>query len=245
MQPKLSHIVLNNWNSMDEKELCDLIVDKVNLWGICVLPNFLKKTFCQSAVADIVRLEQRADVKLWQDPLCSDKRIMGVGKLLPYLELRRNGIVSKVISLLYGAEPEAGFTMSGHLRYVEGNLGSGQGWHRDSVNTNQYKSIAYLSDVSSSSGPFQYYLKTANRISMHACDKYYGIPRSENRINIDPQNVLPSSRLVELTADAGTLVFANTRAIHRGKPIESGSRFALTTYHWKNHIPEHIQKLVN
>ncbi|WP_394221936.1 hypothetical protein [Alteromonas gracilis] len=170
---------------------------------------------------------------------------MGIGQLASHLEMRDHAIINKVISLLYGEQPQAGFTMSGHLKYVEGNLGSGQGWHRDSVNNDQFKSITFLSDVDSSAGPFQYYLRTASTRSMQACEKRYGISSTANRITVDPKCLLPKTRFVELMAKAGTLVFVNTRAIHRGKPIEVGERFALTTYHWKRTIPAHIQKIVN
>lgn len=239
------HFVLPDWNCLEEPELCHLIEVTVAQWGICILPGFFSKDFCRKAISDIKRLERANNVKIWQDPIGSDKRIMGIGAIEPYLELRYNRIINKVMTSLYGKAPKAGFTMSGHLQYVQGNLGSGQGWHRDSVNVDQFKAIAYLSDVTSATGPFQYYLRTASERSIRACEKCYGIPKANNRISVDPQKSLPHSRLVEVLSNAGALLFANTRAIHRGKPIEQGQRFALTTYFWERQIPEHIMKYVN
>src|SRR6185437_16980073 len=45
-------------------------------------------------------------------------------------------------------------TLAARLRARPGNLGSGQGWHRDAFHF-QYKAMVYLSDVGPDNGPFQ------------------------------------------------------------------------------------------
>jgi predicted 2-oxoglutarate/Fe(II)-dependent dioxygenase YbiX len=39
------------------------------------------------------------------------------------------------------------------------------------------------------------------------------------------------SQIVTATAKAGTLVLFDTNCIHRGKPIQSGFRYAITNYY--------------
>lgn len=49
-------------------------------------------------------------------------------------------------------------TLGAKLVPKDNNLGSGEGWHRDSVYRIQYKSIVYLTDVNENNGPFEYIL---------------------------------------------------------------------------------------
>ncbi len=225
--------------------LAKIIVDKVRYYGICVVPHFFETSFCEQAISVINDHLNQSETVIWRDKINSDQRIMGIGHLNDKLELRSQPLIASVINDLYGVTPEAGFTMSGYLRSVEGNLGSGQGWHRDTVKRDQYKALVYLSDVEQDNGPFQFILRTFSVKSMQAVARKYGIHETENRINIDPETLFPSSRIFELCAQKGTLIIANTRSIHRGKPILKGARYALTTYYWENKIPPHMVKFVN
>lgn len=69
-------------------------------------------------------------------------------------------------------------TLIGRLKYSEGNLGSGQGWHRDTATPYQFKSLLYLTDVDADSGPFQYIEGTQNYSSL-----YDGILKCDFDIN--------------------------------------------------------------
>lgn len=114
------------------------------------------------------------------------------------------------------------------------NLGSGGGWHRDSPFRNQFKAFLYLSDVKKENGPLVYLPGSHCRESMEqvtallnvkpACYRF--TDEQVNRV-IDELNYTPCY----FTGRPGTMAVANVRGLHRGTPIESGERIALTNYY--------------
>lgn len=237
--------VLTDIKNRSLPEVSDDILERVIRLGLCLIPEYYSSEFCEQSIRIIRAYESNNHVNVWQDERGSDTRIMGIEVFQSELDIRKDVLVERVIASLYGQQPESGFITSGHLLFKPGNLGSGGGWHRDSVHCDQFKALVYLTDVDTDNGPFQYYLNTANEDSLAELEAHYAIPVTENRISCDPTAVLPEERLVEVCGPAGSLIIANTRGIHRGKPIQSEERFSLTSYHWKNRIPAHIDKLVN
>jgi hypothetical protein len=49
------------------------------------------------------------------------------------------------------------------------------------------------------------------------------------------------NKIVEFVAEQGTLAFADTKGIHRGKPLHSGERYAIFCYFWEKTIPPHFE----
>ena len=136
--------------------------------------------------------------------------------------------------------------MAAKLEAAEGNKGSGGGWHRDHPNVKQSKSIVYLTDVSLQNGPFQYIEGShTSRAVYRDCYKY-GYDQFQSRFTEQEVQYLLENepeRLKTFTAEAGTVILTDTRGIHRGKPIETGERYALTNYLWMHsNIPKHISK---
>lgn len=219
--------------------------------GYCVIPNFWSGSQCQHArqlidqYLDTSKSNQTLEpIKVWVDKLGSDRRVMGVNHLNPELNLFDDPQINHIITSLYGVDKLIGFTMAAHLQALKGNLGSGQGWHRDSCVEHQYKAILYLSDVNKNTGPFQYYRKSGNSAQMVEFESKANADIDENRL--DPyEDKFDFSQIDELCANEGSLIIANTRGIHRGKPMLSGNRYALTNYYWKQAIPEHITQYVN
>jgi ectoine hydroxylase-related dioxygenase (phytanoyl-CoA dioxygenase family) len=132
--------------------------------------------------------------------------------------------------------------MANRTTFKKSNLGSGQGWHKDSY-SKQFKSIIYLSDVNKENGPFQILKKSNSNFFMMKFffklkNKYPSTRFSHSEI----KNILNNdmSEIEELNAKAGTLILVDTNYIHRGKPLNSGKRYALTNYFFpetehKNH----------
>ena len=129
-------------------------------------------------------------------------------------------------------------TLAGHLTYVEGNIGSGEGWHRDGYNF-QYKAMLYLSDVGINNGPFQIISKSNNifqalfdniLVNKDFDNTRYSESEVFKIINKNP------TRLKTITGMAGTLLLVDTSNIHRGAPIQTGERFALTNYYYPQYL---------
>ena len=101
---------------------------------------------------------------------------------------------------------------------------SGGGWHVDSKKKSQFKSFMYLSNVGPENGPFVFIQKSKKLVGKFR--KYKNLRISENSVNkkINPDDI------IEITGKAGTCVLADSTFIHRGKQIQSGSRYTYTTY---------------
>lgn len=223
------------------------VLSQVLSRGYCVIPNYWSADQCETArssIDSIMLAPSNQGIELWQDALSADKRIMGANHLSPSLDLFTDEKITHWMKALYGVDHLVGFSMAARLDALQGNLGSGQGWHRDSCIEHQYKAILYLSDVDSSCGPFQYYHRSGNAAEIIEFEKNANVSVDQSRLD-DYQASFDGDKINELCALEGTLILANTRGIHRGKPIENGRRYALTNYYWKQQIPEHISKFVN
>ena len=111
-------------------------------------------------------------------------------------------------------------------------LGSGGGWHRDSI-FRQFKSILYLNDVDENNGAYQiiekshklpYILKDMKTANLKFKNIRFTSEQIEKILEREP------SRLKTFTGKAGTLIVKDCSAIHRGSPLKSGKRYALTNY---------------
>ncbi|MBF4984773.1 phytanoyl-CoA dioxygenase family protein, partial [Nonlabens mediterrranea] len=138
------------------------------------------------------------------------------------------------------------FILLGWLKKGKGNLGSGGGWHRDSPISHQFKTILYLTDVDETNGPFQFIKGSQNwKNNLKVC-KYLNLPLSNRRFkneDIDSlisQNVIPPP--TTFTSKKGGLIIADTRGLHRGKPLENGERKAITRYHFTSDIGDKFYK---
>jgi hypothetical protein len=198
--------------------------------GYCVVPEFYDAERCRRCVAELERLYA-------QFPDCvqrkSDLRMFGVeaGSAL----LREFGDDARLLAIAERMlrEPVVNaFTLGNRIDFAPGNCGSGEGWHRDSFVV-QFKAILYLCDVEPSTGPFEL-IADSEKLSQLMADMLVGrLGLSQNRIRDEQVAMLLEQhpeRLQTFAARAGTLLLVNTSAIHRGRPIERGTRYALTNY---------------
>ena len=128
------------------------------------------------------------------------------------------------MSKYLGSKVSHWFIMANKVTFVPGNVGSGGGFHRDSVYSNQLKVIWYLNDVAVENGPFSY---------VEGSHKNLFAPSSPllppaNRCNTVPGN------LKVFTGSAGARLVCDTRCVHGGLPIEEGVRYAITLYTFTN-----------
>lgn len=249
-----SHIqyetLLDNWNKkvfnqdLEARKIADTIRDN----GVTVLENYYNEEKCDSIIAEIDRLVKDKSINLWQDESKSDSRIYGShlhSKLIH--EFYNDQFLKQIGQSYLQSELINSHTLGARLISKEGNLGSGGGWHRDSVFKKQYKSIVYLTDVEEENGPFEFLLKSHRKTSIYSSIVKNGFKAHQNRMS--PEEVLnfqeknPEYKSKVFTAKRGSVVLVDTSGIHRGTPIKSGSRYALTNYFFpKHHYTESQRK---
>ncbi len=182
----------------------------------------LSKAACQEMIARIdAAAEDRAHSRVWRDDVASDTRILGFERDIPdflsELEIERCILA---IDAYTGRKTKSWFLMANRVVPKDSNLGSGGGLHRDSPFSHQVKCIWYLSDVTTENGPFQYIPDTHFNLFKTRAD----YPLGKSRFNSAAHD------LVEVTAEAGSLLICDTKCIHGGKPIQTGARYAVTLY---------------
>ena len=231
-------------NSLVDRKIHKSIIED----GIATIPNFLDDMECKSFRDEIDRQISNDSVNVWVDSDGADNRIYFADKLnLKFEEFYNNPTINAMLSAYTGLVNPVGMLLAARIDYKSGNLGSGGGWHRDSPITHQFKAICYLNDVSSENGPFQY-IKASHRKSDVIRSYFTRLfkPGQYRFSDMSVENYLSSNSdryITDLTAPKGTLVFADTKGIHRGKPIASGSRYVLFCYFWDKNIPENFNRL--
>jgi hypothetical protein len=212
------------------------ILSELRRRGICVIPDYWSSEKCAAARAEIERIIVEYPDCVQKYSNGADSRMFGVESVSPLLnEFHTDAFARGVGELLSGVEFYNFATLAGRIQATSRNEGSGEGWHRDGHGF-QFKSILYLSDVSEKNGPFEF-LPGSHSGWRTVFDTVIG--------DLPPA---PASRyspaLVDgligrfgiakhgYTATAGTLILVNTAGIHRGRPLETGERYALTNYYF-------------
>lgn len=192
-----------------------------------LLPDALPPHVClqlRSRIEEICNVQGHP--RIWRDPLQSDTRILGfeheIGDLLPFFQIER---WIRAIDRYLGLKTKSWFLMANRVIPKKNNLGSGGGPHRDSPFSHQVKCIWYLSDVTAETGPFCYVPGTNNQL-LKFRDRY---PLGKMRFSDVRDN------MVEVHANAGTMLICDTKCIHGGKPIQDGVRYAVTLYTFVRH----------
>jgi len=229
-----------NFARVDENNIRKIVRDIENK-GFCVVDDFYSKALCDKISEEIDNMILSHRSKVWVDQFESDHRL--------YAADRKSGLVSnffndkflRKVSSGYMGSDLVGFTLAARLTAKPENLGSGGGWHRDALKR-QIKSIIYLTDVDIKSGPFEYF-EGSHRHGEKLQNFILNELKHHTRYSENEISKFKERGLETITAKAGTLILVDTSGIHRGRPIDEGSRYALTNYFWTDSIPEHISKL--
>jgi hypothetical protein len=213
--------------------------------GLAVIPDFLSHEQCAQLRLEIDQSLQKFEKYVQISPDGADNRLFGFencSKLANEMGFSRFAL--DVIAN-YERSPEFSGTLLGaKLNAVKDNIGSGQGWHRDSAPYKQTKLIIYLSAVTETSGPFEYLPGSHTRSSVLSavinskfkCNQYRFSDSEIQQFMID--SAISSSKI---TAVEGTALLVDTRGLHRGSPIIEGTRYAMTSYLWFGRdMPPHI-----
>lgn len=212
--------------------------------GVVTVPGFYSSTECESAITEFHRLERAYPSHVH---VRSDRRLFGANRASP--ELRRFAEHPRLVTLareFYARPAVSCITLAAHLPYREHNQGSGEGWHRDSHRP-QFKSILYLTDVSEDTGPFQIVAGSHRTFDMLLDTAIERLEPRTTRLEDSLVESIVRRRyprgIDSITGAAGTLIVVNTSAIHRGKPIAQGERYALTNYYYAEvPLPEAMER---
>lgn len=188
--------------------------------------------------------------KAWHDSSGSDTRIWGgFEKSHDCFE----GLFVKDKSLLkfyqkyISRNRLASVLMANKIVPTESNLGSGGTWHRDDRDGRQLKFILYLTDVSSENGNFRYIKRTHRLVNKLMVPFIVKSKMSKYRFDSHEINRMVKSgfEIDDVTGRAGDLIIVDTSGIHRGSPIKTGVRIAITNYLWNRRaIPDKILSLL-
>ena len=212
--------------------------------GFILKRNFISNELCLKLIKSFKKHKNHTGV--WRDPENSDTRIFGVENLEPsFGEVFVDNVLNKIYSYYIGKKQNS-LILCNHLLPKKGNLGSGGGWHRDSMNRRQLKFIIYLTDTNEESGCFQYIAKSHRVIQKFKLNLSLGKPLSEFRYSEKEISNLEKVGLkkINLTGKMGDLIIVDTSGIHRGRPIIKGERFAITKYMWDSKIPSSNKSLI-
>lgn len=234
--------IVANGNKYNEK-----IVSIMGTDGFTTEINFYSKEKCQVLRGKIDNLIKQKDTNVWVDDEGADHRIYFINDLDDdFKAFYEHPRIRKILASYTGSINPSGMLLAARIDAKEGNLGSGGGWHRDSPITHQFKAVCYLSDVTEKNGPFQY-IKASHK-KIHVLRSYFSgvFKPGQYRFTeheIDSYLGKTGQTITDFTAKEGTIAFADTKGIHRGKPIEEGSRYVLFCYFWNGGIPTHFDKL--
>ena len=220
--------------------------------GLAIVPRFFDDEECQELKEAIDQTFEEYKDKIWIDNEGADKRAFGISQVSSLINEKfyNNTIIENVCYSYYNCKKGDlnGYTMANIISAKKDNLGSGGGWHRDTVNQRQFKAILYLTDVNDENGPFQYIPFTHYKKNVIKGILDYNFKFNHNRFTEnDIENILEKEKkeIITISGTAGTLVLVDTSGIHRGKPVLSGQRYALTNYYWKANKNSSNQKFQN
>uniref|UniRef100_UPI0040475499 phytanoyl-CoA dioxygenase family protein n=1 Tax=Polynucleobacter sp. TaxID=2029855 RepID=UPI0040475499 len=222
------------------------IINEVKLNGISVVEDYWPIEKCKQAIQAIEgELAGSTTCQLWVDTEGADHRLWHAERIGGILESFLNDIELEELRLYYSGVSKADkLLLAARLNFVPNNQGSGGGWHRDSPHRSQFKAILYLNDVGIDNGPFEYLMGS------HAASKSFELLRihqthpNQYRFTDEEINAAINNGEVCRTfvARAGTLLLVDTKGIHRGRPIDDGTRYALTSYCFDGARPKDFLK---
>lgn len=212
------------------------LLHNLKIHGYAVIENFASEEICEHIIKKIDYIFENYPAKIWKDDQKSDNRIFGAQiadkKIMEYFN---DNFIKKIGEAYLGFKIKNAMSMANRVTFSSNNNGSGNGWHKDAYRK-QFKSMLYLNNVDKNNGPFQL-LKRSNKIFnlikvVIKLQKTYPDTRfSENEI----EKISRSEDVITLDGRRGTLILFDPSLTHRGSPLKSSRRYALTNYYESLH----------
>lgn len=231
-------------NGLNEKY--EIIANEIKNNGFYTFGKLIDKEACRSYRRLIDNHINNEDCNIWKDESCADKRIYFIDEIHnEFGEIAESSVVLSTLKAYLGYTNPVYMVLAARLDAVENNLGSGGGWHRDSPYQHQFKALIYLNDVNPSNGPFEFVpgshkFRQCSRAELHKTFEPGAFRYRESEIQ--KYNDKYDSAILPLLGSSGDMTFVDTKLLHRGRPIEKGSRYVLFLYYWNNKVPTHFEK---
>jgi len=216
----------------------------VQVDGVTVMENYCTPQECQLLMAELDRLLRDYEPAIVRDECNSDSRAYGADQVSdPIHKYYADPFITGIGRAYMGADLQNFFTMANKVVPVPGNVGSGGGWHRDTVHERQFKSILYLTDVTEETGAFTY-LPGSHRLSdLFKTIAFAGIRYAQYQYTDAEIDRIVQKSGVEpktISGKAGSLILVDSSGIHRGRPILTGVRYAMANYFYD---PDTIRRM--
>lgn len=202
--------------------------------GICIVEDFWSRETCALARDEVDRIIVQYPQYV-NGNAKADQRVYGANNASELIARFASDEVLASVASAYNRETtRTAFTLAARMPAMTGNQGSGEGWHRDAF-LRQFKAILYLSDVGPENGPFQMIRDSHRRRRVLSDMRAGNLKYMQYRLTdseIEHITASEPERTVTYTARAGTLILVDTSTLHRGQPIQAGTRYALTNYYF-------------
>ena len=210
------------------------VVESLKTQGFWIFEKYWDSNKVLMARQEIDKLCDSHNVpNSWTDAEKSDHRFFRAENHHPiFAEFLHDPFIEKVRKYYTGREKADKFVLAAKLLSKANNKGSGGGWHMDSPFSLQFKAFLFLSDVKEQNGPLQVIPETRRNLTRLKLE-IQGLkkPGQYRFSNEEGEEIsLRCKGIKSFTLPAGSLVLANVSALHRGKPIQNGERYALTLY---------------
>jgi ectoine hydroxylase-related dioxygenase (phytanoyl-CoA dioxygenase family) len=231
------------------EEQVQSVTDTLHERGYAVFENYFSTEQAEKIRQEVDRILVDNKAAVISDKHNSDHRLFGGNNASEIINdlFWKDDFLNAVRNCYYEHSDIVGCTLAARMDAKKENLGSGGGWHRDMIYGRQLKAIGYFSDVTPENGPFQFLDQSHKSSSILESIKAYNFGAFQNRFtNEDIEKLQSNTDYKSLTfaGKAGTVLLVDTTSIHRGMPIQTGARYALTNYWFESKIPEHIDKLI-
>lgn len=186
------------------------------------------------AINEIDNLCQKNKLEnAWVDSVGSDHRFFFAERHSSiFNDFCKDPFIDEVRKLYTGRSKADKCVLAAKLLHKENNEGSGGGWHIDSPFSLQFKAFLFLSEVNDCNGPLEIILQTRSNFTRLKLELNGLKKPGQYRFTSDEGNKIQSicGESHVFLAKPGDLVLADVSALHRGRPIRSGMRYALTLY---------------
>lgn len=205
--------------------------------GVVVIKNYLPENKCQKIRAKLDDTIEKNEDKVWISKSL-DQRIWQFEKFDDDVNkfLLNQNLINLIKKYENQDELRHSTTLGAKIKFVKNGKGSGGGWHRDRTfyKYKYSKAIIYLNDVDEKNGPFQYLEKSHHFMNIIKINEYLKKKSSDKWF--DDEEVIRSGikfnlKINTYSAKAGDLIIFDATGIHRGKPLNSGERYAITNYY--------------